>query len=72
MKKQFAKLSKAEQEEVELEYLRMKPEGFDEAMAQAKTTQTDRNLDSLAEGLERPAEDYQGTYSREDIYLDHD
>ena len=36
MKKQFAKLSKAEQEKVELEYHRMKPEDFDEAMAQAK------------------------------------
>lgn len=36
MKKQFAKLSKAEQEKVELEYHRMKPEDFDEAMALAK------------------------------------
>ena len=36
MKKQFAKLSKAKQEKVELEYRRMKPEDFDETMAQAK------------------------------------
>lgn len=36
MKKQFAELSKAEHEKVELEYHRMKPEDFDEAMAQAK------------------------------------
>ena len=36
MKKQFAKLSKAEQEKVELEYHRMKPKDFDEAMTQAK------------------------------------
>ena len=36
MKKQFGKLSKAEQEKVELEYHRMKPEDFAEAMAKAK------------------------------------
>ena len=36
MKKEFAKLSKAEQEKVELEYHRTKPDVFDEAMAQAK------------------------------------
>jgi len=36
MKQQFAKLSKAEQERVELEYHRMKPEDFDEAMSRAK------------------------------------
>lgn len=72
MKKEFAKLSKAEQEKAELENHRMKPEDFDEAMAQAKPHKPDRDLDSLAEGLEHPPEDYQGTYSREDIYLDHD
>ena len=36
MKKQFAKLSKAEQEKVELQYHQMKPDGFDKAMSQAK------------------------------------
>ncbi|MFS8084460.1 MAG: hypothetical protein ACMG6H_02445 [Acidobacteriota bacterium] len=36
MKKQFAKLSKAEQEKVELEYHRMKPEDFEKAMSRAK------------------------------------
>jgi hypothetical protein len=36
MKKQFAKLSKAEQEKVELEYHRMRPEEFEKAMSQAK------------------------------------
>ena len=36
MKKQFGKLSKAEQEEVELQYHQMKPEDFDELMAKAE------------------------------------
>ena len=36
MKKQFAKLSKAEREKVESEYHRLKPQDFDEAMARAK------------------------------------
>lgn len=35
MKKQFSKLPKAEQEKMELKYHRMKPEEFDEQMAQA-------------------------------------
>jgi hypothetical protein len=36
MKKHFGELPKAEQEEIELEYHRMKPEEFDEQMAQAE------------------------------------
>jgi ribosomal protein L12E/L44/L45/RPP1/RPP2 len=36
MKKQFAKLSKAEREKVESEYHRLKPEDLDEAMTRAK------------------------------------
>lgn len=36
MKKEFAKLSRVEQEKVELEYHRMKPAGFDRLMAGAK------------------------------------
>ncbi len=36
MKKQFAKLSKLEQEKAEREYHRMKPGEFDQAMTQAK------------------------------------
>ncbi len=36
MKKQFAKLSKAEREKVESEYHRLKPQDFDEAMTRAK------------------------------------
>ncbi len=36
MKKQFGKLTKAEQEEVELEYHQMKPEDFDELMTNAQ------------------------------------
>jgi len=36
MRKQIARLSKAKREKAELEYQRMKPEDFDEAMVQAK------------------------------------
>lgn len=36
MKKQFSKLSKAEQEEVELAYHNMNPEDFDELMKDAE------------------------------------
>jgi hypothetical protein len=37
----------------------------------APPAEFERDMDLLAEGLEHlPA--YQGTYSREDIYLDHD
>ena len=31
----------------------------------------ERDMDALAEGLERLPAGYEGTYSREDIYLDH-
>jgi hypothetical protein len=36
MKREFAKLSRVEQEKVELEYHRTKPEAFDKLMARAK------------------------------------
>ncbi|MDT5124129.1 MAG: CopG antitoxin of type toxin-antitoxin system [Acidobacteriota bacterium] len=36
MKRRFAKLSKAEQEEVELEYHRMKPQQLDELLSKSK------------------------------------
>jgi len=36
MKKRFAKLSKAKQEKVELEYHNMKPEDFEKDMSRAK------------------------------------
>ena len=32
----------------------------------------DRDMDSLAEGLEHLPAGYHGTYSRQDIYADHD
>ena len=32
----------------------------------------ERDMDMLAEGLEHLPINYQGNYSREDIYLDHD
>lgn len=37
MKKQFSKLSKTAQEKIELAYHQMKPEDFDQQMADAKT-----------------------------------
>jgi hypothetical protein len=36
MKKQFAKLPKAEQEKVELEYHQLRPEDFEKEMSRAK------------------------------------
>ena len=36
MKKRFSKLTKAKQEEIELEYHQMKPAEFDEQMSEAK------------------------------------
>lgn len=41
MKKEFAKLSRAKQEKVELEYHQMQPEEFDELMARAKSHSPD-------------------------------
>lgn len=32
----------------------------------------ERDMDAIAEGLEHLSAEYQGTYSREDIYMDHD
>ncbi len=32
----------------------------------------ERDMDALAEGLDHLLVEYQGTYSRADIYLDHD
>lgn len=32
----------------------------------------ERDMDALAEGLEGLPHDYHGTYTRADIYLDHD
>jgi hypothetical protein len=32
----------------------------------------ERDMDLLTQGLENLPSEYQGTYSREDIYLDHD
>ena len=32
----------------------------------------ERDMDSVAQGLEHLPINYRGTYSREDIYLDHD
>ena len=58
MKKKFAKLSKREQEKVEAEYHRMKPENFDELMSAAtrKTPNTVRLPNRLVEKLKTVAD----------------
>ena len=57
MKKKFAKLSKREQEKVEAEYHRMKPENLDELMSAAarKTPNTVRLPNRLVEKLKTVA-----------------
>jgi len=58
MKRKFAKLSKREQEKVEAEYHRMKPENFDELMSAAtrKTPNTVRLPNRLVEKLKTVAD----------------
>ncbi|HEU4388384.1 MAG TPA: hypothetical protein VFV34_11345 [Blastocatellia bacterium] len=43
-----------------------------DATTEASLEEFDRDMDLLAEGLEHLPVEYQGTYSREDIYVDHD
>jgi regulator of sirC expression with transglutaminase-like and TPR domain len=43
-----------------------------EALTEASLEEFERDMDALSEGLEHLPVSYQGTYSREDIYLDHD
>jgi len=43
MKRRFAKLSSAKQEELELTYHRMKPKSFDKLMSQAKASPNRHN-----------------------------
>jgi regulator of sirC expression with transglutaminase-like and TPR domain len=43
-----------------------------EALTEASLEEFERDMDALSEGLEHLPVGYQGTYSREDIYLDHD
>ena len=58
MKKKFAKLSKREQDKVEAEYHRMKPEEFDEMMSAAtrQTPNAVRLPNRLVEKLKAVAE----------------
>ncbi|MEO6725262.1 MAG: hypothetical protein ABIP14_08160 [Blastocatellia bacterium] len=58
MKKQFSKLSKAEQEKVELEYHQMNPAEFDEQMKHAKlhVPETIRLPSQLVATLQKMAE----------------
>ena len=43
-----------------------------DAIVEPSLEEFERDMDSLAEGLEHLPVGYQGTYSREDIYMDHD
>lgn len=42
-----------------------------DAMIEPSLEEFERDMDALAEGLENLSVGYEGTYSREDIYLDH-
>jgi hypothetical protein len=42
-----------------------------EAMTEPSLEEFERDMDALAEGLEHLPVGYEGTYSRKDIYLDH-
>jgi hypothetical protein len=42
-----------------------------DAIAEPSLEEFERDMDALAEGLEHLPVGYEGTYSREDIYLDH-
>jgi len=43
-----------------------------DALAERSLEEFEQDMDALAEGLEHFLVDYQGTYLREDIYMDHD
>ncbi|MFN2596908.1 MAG: hypothetical protein ABR563_06950 [Pyrinomonadaceae bacterium] len=42
-----------------------------DAITEPSLEEFERDMDALAEGLEHLPVGYQGSYSREDIYLDH-
>ena len=42
-----------------------------DAVTEPSLEEFERDMDALAEGLEHLPAGYEGTYSREDIYLDH-
>ena len=42
-----------------------------EVMTEPSLEEFERDMDALAEGLEHLPVGYEGTYSREDIYMDH-
>ena len=42
-----------------------------EVMTEPSLEEFERDMDALAEGLEHLPAGYEGTYSREDIYMDH-
>ena len=43
-----------------------------EALTEASLEEFERDMDALSEGIEHLPAGYQGTHSRQDIYLDHD
>lgn len=49
-----------------------KPETSEPETAEPSLEEFERDMDALAEGLEQLPAEYRGTYSRADIYVDHD
>lgn len=43
-----------------------------EALTETSLEEFERDIDTLSDGLDHLPVRYQGTYSREDIYMDHD
>jgi len=49
-----------------------KPEPLETVLVEPSPEEFERDMDALAEGLEQLPTEYRGTYSRADIYADHD
>jgi hypothetical protein len=49
-----------------------KPEPSEMETAEPSVEEFERDMDALAEGLEQLPTEYHGTYSRADIYAEHD
>ena len=43
-----------------------------EALTKSSLEEFERDMDTLSAGLDHLPSEYRGTYSREDIYLEHD
>ncbi len=58
--------------DVPLEQRLNRPGLFEQNLTEWSLAEFDRDMDLLSEGLEHLPLEYRGTYSREDIYSDHD